>query len=94
MFFDNVRKIGQDCHAVVRFHPLQEVEKERRKSGILVTEIRPGLVNTAMAKGPGLFWVMPVEKVARQIIRAVARKKATAVVTKRWRIISVILKHL
>lgn len=70
------------------------LQKKSRKSGVLVTEIRPGLVKTAMAKGSGLFWVMPVEKVARQIVRAIAHKKSTVVVTKRWRIISAILKHL
>ena len=40
----------------------------KSRAHIIVTDIRPGLVDTAMAKGEGLFWVMPVEKVAYQII--------------------------
>ena len=31
------------------------------KEQIFITDIRPGLINTEMAKGEGLFWVMPVE---------------------------------
>ena len=57
------------------------------KGDIIVTDIRPGLVDTAMAKGEGLFWVMPVEKVANQIITAIRKKKSKAYVTKRWHIL-------
>ena len=28
-----------------------------------MTDIRPGFVATEMAKGEGLFWVMPVDRV-------------------------------
>jgi len=59
-----------------------------------VTDIRPGLVDTEMAKGEGLFWVMPVEKTVRQIFQAIIDKKKVAYVTKRWRVIATILKHI
>ncbi len=71
----------------------QALRKKCAKQGIHVTEIRPGLVDTAMAKGDGLFWVMPTEKVARQIANAISKKKKSVVVTKRWRPIAFILKH-
>lgn len=53
-----------------------DLDKKAYKSGnhIHVTDIRPGLVDTAMAKGDGLFWVMPVDKVAKQIISAIRKK--------------------
>ena len=66
----------------------------KSKLPIVVTDIRPGLVNTRMAKGEGLFWVMPVEKVAVQIMTAIAKKKEVAIVTKRWAIFHWIMKHL
>ena len=66
----------------------------KSKLPIVVTDIRLGLVNTRMAKGEGLFWVMPVEKVAVQIMTAIAKKKAVAIVTKRWAIFHWIMKHL
>jgi len=61
---------------------------------IVVTDIRPGFVNTKMAKGHGQFWVAPVAKAARQIIAAIAAKKRVAYVTKRWWLIAFILKRL
>jgi short-subunit dehydrogenase len=64
------------------------------KGQILVTDIRPGLVDTAMAKGDGLFWVMPVEKVARQICNAIQKQQSKAYVTKRWCILANIIKIL
>ncbi len=63
-------------------------------AGICLTDIRPGLVDTAMAKGEGLFWVMPVEKTARQILHALDHRRETAVVTHRWRLIAFLLRHL
>jgi len=56
----------------------------KHKAPVTVTDIRPGFVDTAMAKGEGLFWVAPVEKAARQIYRAIRKKKPVAYVTRRW----------
>jgi short-subunit dehydrogenase len=64
------------------------------KQQIFVTDIRPGIVATEMAKGEGLFWVMPVEKTVQQIYGAIKKKKKIAYVTKRWRIIAVMLKRM
>ena len=75
---------------------MEALRKKAFKNGehIIVTDIRPGLVDTAMAKGEGLFWVMPVEKVARQIISAIRKKKSKAYVTRRWHILAIINKNL
>ena len=75
---------------------MEALRKKAFKSGshIAVTDIRPGLVDTAMAKGEGLFWVMPVEKVARQIIDAIRKRKSKAYVTKRWHVLAIINRHL
>ena len=58
------------------------------KSGLPlpVTDIRPGFVATKMAKGEGLFWVMPVDRVVEGIVRAIRRRRSVAVVTRRWRL--------
>ena len=75
---------------------MEALRKKAYKSGrqITVTDICPGLVDTAMAKGEGLFWVMPVEKVANQIIAAIRKKKSKAYVTKRWHILAIINKSI
>ena len=75
---------------------MEALRKKTFKNGrhITVTDIRPGLVDTAMAKGEGLFWVMPVEKVAGQIVAAIRKQKPIAYVTKRWHVLAVINKFL
>jgi short-subunit dehydrogenase len=61
---------------------------------IHVTDIRPGFVNTDMAKGDGLFWVASVEKAGKQIYKSILKKKEIVYVTKRWGIIASILKRI
>ena len=75
---------------------MEALRKKAFKSGghIIVTDIRPGFVDTEMAKGDGLFWVMPVEKVASQIIAAIRKKKCKFYVTKRWHILAILNKNL
>ena len=75
---------------------MEALRKKAFKAGntIIVTDVRPGLVDTAMAKGEGLFWVMPVEKVVRQICSAIRCRKSKVYVTKRWHVLAVINKNL
>lgn len=74
---------------------MEALRKKAYKDGrICVTDIRPGLVNTRMAKGENLFWVMPLEKVVSQIIKAIRQKRSKAYVTKRWHILAIINKNL
>ena len=75
---------------------MEALRKKAFKAGgkIIVTDIRPGLVNTAMAKGEGLFWMMPVEKVASQISAAIRKRKSKVYVTKRWHVLAIINKNL
>lgn len=87
------------AYSASKAYQINYMEALRKKAfkdngNILVTDIRPGLVDTAMAKGDGLFWVMPVEKVANQIITAIRKKKSKAYVTKRWHILAIINKFL
>lgn len=72
---------------------LRQKSTKSRKP-IFVTDIRPGFVDTDMAKGEGLFWVMPVEKVTKQIYKAIKKRRKVVYVTKRWGIIAGILKIL
>ena len=70
---------------------LQQKAKKLKRP-IHVTDIRPGFVDTDMAKGAGQFWVAPVEKAARQIVSAIRDRKPVAYVTKRWALIALVLK--
>ncbi len=68
----------------------QKAKKE--KPAILVSDIRPGFVNTAMAKGEGLFWVCNVQKAAKQIYSLLHSRKSVGYVSKRWRVIAIVFK--
>jgi len=61
---------------------------------IHITDIRPGFVDTNMAKGDGLFWVASKEKASKQIFNIIKKKKSIAYVSKRWLIIAIILRIL
>lgn len=55
-------------------------------------ELRPGFIDTAMAKGDGQFWVASPEKAARQIVSLLKRRRDVGYVTKRWQLIATLLK--
>jgi len=64
------------------------------KKDIIITDIRPGFVDTPMAKGEGLFWVASPEKAAAQIYQHIKNKRSIAYVTKRWFLIAILFKIL
>ncbi len=70
---------------------LRQKAKHSKKQ-IYVTDVRPGFVDTDMAKGEGQFWVANKEKAAQQIYGLIKKKKAVGYVSKRWRLISLLLK--
>ena len=70
---------------------LRQKAKHSKKQ-IYVTDVRPGFVDTDMAKGEGQFWVATKGKAAKQIYGLIKRKKTVGYVTKRWRLISLLLK--
>lgn len=75
---------------------LEGLRQKVRKSGlpITITDIKPGFVNTAMAKGDGIFWAAEPEKAARQIYHVIKRKKSSAYITRRWVLVAWLIKLL
>jgi short-subunit dehydrogenase len=66
--------------------------KSIKSKKVFITDIRPGFVDTPMALGNQLFWMVPVEKAAIQIYTAIKKKKRVAYISKRWQIIAWVLK--
>ena len=66
--------------------------KTIKSNKVFITDIRPGFVDTAMALGHGVFWMVPLEKAAKQIYTAIKKKKRVAYISKRWRLIAFVLK--
>lgn len=72
---------------------LEGLRHRLRRNNIYVTDIRPGLVDTALIKeSPILFWVATPEGAAEQIFQAIQKKKKVAYVTRRWSIIACLIK--
>jgi short-subunit dehydrogenase len=68
------------------------IKAKRLKKEIAVTCIEPGFVDTKMSKSNKLFWVVPVDKAARQIIRAIKKRKRKVYISRRWWLIAKVLK--
>ena len=68
------------------------IKAKRLKKDVAVTCIEPGFVKTKMAKGNKVFWVVPVDKAARQIIRAIDKRKRKAYISRRWWIVAKLFK--
>ena len=64
----------------------------RLKTPITVLSVEPGFVDTKMSKSETIFWLVPLEKAARQIKRAIKRKKRKIYVSRRWWIIAKLMK--
>ncbi len=66
---------------------------KQEKLNIKITDIQPGFVDTAMAKGEARL-VVPIEKATKQIVRAIQKQKRKAIISKRWKFIGFVYKHL
>ena len=68
------------------------IKANKMKKDIGIICIEPGFVNTNMAKGYKKFWVVPLEKAARQIIAGIEKKKQKVYVSKRWWLVARLMR--
>ncbi|MCP4547471.1 MAG: SDR family NAD(P)-dependent oxidoreductase [bacterium] len=61
---------------------------------IAVTDIQPGFVQTAMAKGDRVFWSATTRQAAEQIATAIRGRRKHAYITRRWRLIAWLIRAL
>lgn len=64
------------------------------KLPIVILDVKPGFVDTRMAKAYKIFWMASPQKAAQQIFQAIQQKKRHVYITKRWRLIGWIMKVL
>ena len=70
------------------------IKARKLKKDIIITDLRPGFVDTHMGQGKGRFWVSSPENAARQMFAAIEKKKRIAYITRRWWIIGQVMKIL
>lgn len=64
----------------------------KMNKNILITDIRPGFVDTDMLSNKQLIWTITAQKAAKQIYQAIKSRKRTVYVTQRWRWVSYVLR--
>ncbi len=67
--------------------------RKTKKAKINITNILPGYVDTDIITGP-TFWMAPLDKAVKQIYSAIKKKKRKAYITKRWRLVALMMKIL
>lgn len=81
-------KVAPSYHATKAFQSVLleglRVKARAERNGIVVTELIPGYVQTAMGKGDRVFWSVTAEKAATQIRKAITKKRSRAFIPKRW----------
>jgi NAD(P)-dependent dehydrogenase (short-subunit alcohol dehydrogenase family) len=72
---------------------LEALRNRLSRHGVRVVTIKPGFVDTEMTKGaPGLFWLIPPEQAADEIIEAGLGGRMTVYVPGRWRAVGTIVR--
>ena len=66
----------------------------RLKKKLAITDIQPGFVDSGLAKSERRFWVVTSQEAAKQIYRAIKRKRKRVYITKRWWLIAILLKWM
>ena len=63
--------------------------------GVHVLTVKPGFVRTVMLEGrSGVFWVTESDEAARQILRAIERRRREVFVSPRWRLVSWLVRAM
>lgn len=74
---------------------LESLRNRLWPQGVRVTTIKPGFVDTRLLENaPKTMWVISPEEAARRILDAVQKKKQTVYIPARWRLVSLIIRHI
>jgi len=65
-----------------------------RSADVAVTTVEPGYVDTGMAMSDDPFWMSSPETAASQIARAIEKRRSHVYVTRRWRLVSWLVRAL
>ena len=65
--------------------------RKTKKAKISITNILPGYIDTDIITGP-TFWMASLDKAVDQIYSAIKKKKRKAYITKRWRLVALMIR--
>ena len=74
---------------------LESLRNRLSQKGVVVTTIKPGLVDTRLLENATMtLWVISPDEAARQIYEAIREKKQTVYVPGRWRWVSLAISNI
>ena len=75
---------------------LESLRNRLTRRGVHVLTVKPGFVDTPMLQraGGGAFWVIPPEKAAADIAKALRKKKQVIYTPARWRWLMLTIQHI
>jgi short-subunit dehydrogenase len=68
------------------------LKARRLKLPLFITDIQPGFVKTKEINIEGQFWVVPLPKAGRQIFAAIESKVFRAYISRRWRLVAMLMR--
>lgn len=86
-YFANKSSPAYNASKIFESNYLDSMRFRMQGKKLYVTEICPGFIDTPIVRKRKITLMAPVEKAAKQIIRAIESKKKKVIITKRWKVI-------
>jgi short-subunit dehydrogenase len=84
----NASKAALTCY-------MESLRNRISRYGVNVLTVKPGYVNTDLVAGAkGLFWVIPPGQAARDICRAIRRRRQQVYTPARWQLVMLIVRNI
>jgi len=84
-FFPNKTSPAYNASKIFESNYLDSMRYRMRGKDLFVTEICPGFIDTPIVRKRKITLMAPVDKAAKQIIKAIESKKKSAIITIRWK---------
>lgn len=86
-YFPNQTSPAYNASKIFESNYLDSMRYRMHGKNLHVTEICPGFIDTPIVKKRNITLIAPVNKAARQIIKAIESKKKKVIITKRWKLL-------
>ena len=86
-YFPNKTSPAYNASKIFESNYLDSIRYKMHGKNLYVTEICPGFVDTPIVRKRKITLMAPVDKAAKQIIKAIELRKKSVIVTKRWKLI-------
>jgi short-subunit dehydrogenase len=84
----NASKAALTCY-------LEALRNRLTRYGVNVLTVKPGFVETEMLAGAkGTFWVIPSDQAARDICKAIRKRRQQVYTPARWGLVMLIIRHI